>query len=96
MASHRVTGIATEPAGYQHEHITDLYLESGQWVDRYTVAVNIQHPSGDRYYTYAHGQVAWVVVVGCPVCAFSWYLRTTADSTTENNLLSLPRYRRAA
>jgi hypothetical protein len=96
MSQYRVMGIATESVDGHHEHITDLLLEGNRWVDRNTATANIQDPYGDRYYTFAKGQQAWVVSVGCPVCGRPRYLRTRGDSTTENNLLSLPRYRRMA
>lgn len=97
MSSWRVTGISVEQGpDWRHEHITRLLLEDRQWVTRETAVANIVNPYGDRYYTFAHGLRADVIVVGCPVCGFSRYLRTTADSTTENNLLSLPKFPRAA
>jgi hypothetical protein len=96
MSSYRVTGIAVEKPDWRHEHITDLVIEDRFWVSRDTAIANITSPYGDRYWTYAKGQRAEVIVVGCPVCAFGRYLRTSADSTTENNLLDLPKYDRAA
>jgi hypothetical protein len=96
MAVYRVTGISTENPDWRHEHITALLLEDRLWVRRDDAAANISSSYGDRYYTYAAGRRADVVVVGCPVCGFSPYLRTTADTVTENNLLSLPKYPRAA
>lgn len=96
MATYRVVGIATEQRDTRHEHITDLLLDGGRWISRDQVTLQLQNPYGDRYYTFARSQQAWVVSVGCPVCSGPRYLRTHADSVTENNLLSLPKYRRAA
>lgn len=96
MNTYRVTGIAVDSRDWRHEHITDLLLEDRYWVDRHSAAVNIQSETGDKYYTNVKGQTAWVIVVGCPACSAPFYLRTTADASIDNNLLSLPKYRRAA
>lgn len=97
MATWKVTGIVVEYASdWRHEHITHILLEDRYWVRRDDAASNILSPTGDRYYTLVGGYRADVIVVGCPVCGFTRYLRTTADSTTANNLLSLPKYPRAA
>lgn len=97
MRERQVTGIAVASGpDCRHEHITDLYLENWQWASKAEVILNINNLVGDRYFTYVRGHKAMVVVVGCPVCGDRQYLRTSADAYNENNLLSLPRYRRAA
>jgi hypothetical protein len=97
MATWKVTGIVVEMGSdWRHEHITHLLLEDQYWVKRDEAAANILGRTGDRYHTLVHGYRADVIVVGCPVCGFSRYLRTAADATTANNLLSLPKYPKAA
>jgi hypothetical protein len=93
MATFQITGIRTmRPAGYTHEHITHVRLgTSGYVISRATVIADLRNPWGDRYYTYAAGAWADVIVAGCPVCGFGDYITTAPDWTTENNLLSLPR-----
>lgn len=95
MSTFQVTGIRTEQSssGY-HEHISHVGIGTGSvLLTRQTVVNDIRAPGGDRYYTQVNGHRADVVVVGCPTsgCTFRDYLRTEADSTTTNNLLSLPR-----
>lgn len=93
MASNQITKVHTEqPYGNTHEHIAMVELSSGARISRSTVIANLRNPWGDRYYTYAGGEYADVVVRGCPYCSFSDYITTLPDSTTQNNLLSLPRF----
>src|SRR4051794_12770203 len=97
MRERQVTGIAVSPGpDGRHEHISDLFLENWQWISKAEAIFNIRNLVGDRYFTYVRGHKAMVVVVGCPACGDPQYLRTSADSYSENNLLSLPRLRRAA
>ena len=92
MASYQVTGVRTEKSadGY-HEHISHVRCgTSGMILPRQTV-VNDIRSGGDSYYTIGGGQTAEVEVVTCPKCTFRDYLKTKADKTTADNLLSLPR-----
>lgn len=93
MATYQITAVRTQqPAGYTHEHITHVRLAYSDYLfPRETVIRDLRSPSGDRYYTFAGGVRADVIVRGCPVCGFGDYITTTPDRTTENNLLSLPR-----
>jgi hypothetical protein len=88
----QVTGVRTEfgPDG-RHEHISHVRIGPAGILPRQTVVNDLRDPNGDRYYTEVNGRRANVIVVSCPVCSFRDYLRTDADSTTSNNLLSLPR-----
>lgn len=81
-----------KPRGAAHEHITDVQLRHGTVLPREIVIKDLLSPSGDRYYTWACGVRANVVVRDCPHCSASDYITTEPDSTTENNLLSLPRF----
>jgi hypothetical protein len=93
MATYQIDGVRTAeaPRGY-HEHITAVRLAaSGGLISRETVISDLRSPYGDRYYTFAAGTRADVIVAGCPHCGHSDYITTTPDWTTTNNLLSLPR-----
>jgi hypothetical protein len=97
MSSWRVNAVHTEPSSDRgHEHISAVHAssvgdpKSGVWLSRATV-VNDISSGGDDYYVDAGGSRAKVVVVHCPLCTFTDYLRTEKDATTADNLLSLPR-----
>ncbi len=95
MATYDITGVRTERSlSGTHEHIARVRIGTtpGDGISRATVIADLRNPNGDRYITYAGGKRADVVVRGCPTCSFSDYITTVPDSTTENNLLSLPRF----
>ena len=95
MAQFEITRVRTvQPVELHHEHIEEVELNDNPSVriSRATVVRDLRNPYGDRYYTYARGTLANVIVVGCPSCAFGDYITTEPDWTTENNLLSLPRF----
>jgi len=93
MTTLQITGVRTEPGpNTRHDHISYVRIDTATTLrPRQAVVDNIRNPFGDRYYTQVKGRRANVVVVSCLVCSSRDYLRTDADSTTENNLLSLPR-----
>ena len=92
MAVFQITGIRRErSAGGTHEHISHVRIGASVILRRDTGVSDLRSSSGDRYYTEVAYRRANVVVVGCPLCDFRDYLRTEADSTIANNLLSLPR-----
>jgi hypothetical protein len=92
MATFQITAVRTEKSsGGTHEHISHVGLPAGSVLPRSVVIKDLRDPNGDRYYTYVNGNKADVIVVDCPRCDFSDYIRTKADSTTADNLLSLPR-----
>jgi hypothetical protein len=95
VATHEITKVRTErPAGYQHEHIAAVELDRDPFsrIPRATVIRNLRSPWGDRYFTYGAGRFARVIAVGCHICGFGDYITTEPDTTTDNNLLSLPRF----
>ena len=95
MATFQITAVRTEPGyGSPHSHISHLELNhsAGARIPRSVVVADLRNPWGDRYYTHGGGVRADVIVRGCPHCAFSEYITTTPDWTTDNNLLSLPRF----
>lgn len=88
---YEITKVRTDQGpGASHEHISNVWV--GFELSRSTVVTDIRTQGGDRYHTNVGGRRANVVVVGCPVCAASDYIRTDADSSTANNLLSLPKF----
>lgn len=91
MAAYRVTGTekGDEWTGGRHRHITTLCLEDRRRVPKATAISNIELGL-ESYYTFADGQRANVEVVQrCSHC-YAKYLRTDRDTTTKDNLLSLP------
>ncbi|HVA85301.1 MAG TPA: hypothetical protein VNF73_03165 [Candidatus Saccharimonadales bacterium] len=89
----RVTGIRVEPSANEtHDHV--LAVRQGtnpQLISRAAVVADLRDDDGDRYYVEENGQRAGLVVAECPICSFVDYLRTAADRTTADRLLSLPR-----
>lgn len=93
MSSFQISKVKTvRPAGSAHEHIEAVETSHGSRFSRATVLADLKNPYGDRYYTYAAGQHADVILRHCPHCYSSDYITTTPDSTNKNNLLDLPRF----
>jgi hypothetical protein len=95
VAAFQITKIRTvQPFGADHEHIDAAELGGrADWrFDRDYLIGQLRDPDGDRYYTWNGSKRATVVVRGCPRCSFGSYITTLPDSTTTNNLLSLPRF----
>lgn len=91
--TYQITKVRTErPYGATHEHIASVELNGSFEIGRATVIADLRSLYGDRYYTYAGGAKADVIVAGCPHCGFGDYITTAPDWTTANNLLSLPRF----
>lgn len=91
MSTFQITGIRVEPR-VAHDHITHVSIGSfGTVLDVQTVLRDLRSAYGDRYYTFAGGYRAEVIARDCPRCGHPDYITTTPDSTTANNLLSLPR-----
>jgi Protein of unknown function (DUF3892) len=93
MASSQIVAVRTEDSETgSHEHISRVKLRYGAELPR-SIVVNDIRSGNDSYYTEADGSRAQVVVVDCPYCIhFHDYIKTRADSTTADNLLSLPRF----
>jgi len=89
----RVTGIRTEPSASEtHDHVAAVRQGSNpQLISRAMIVADLRDPSGDRYYVETPQHRADLVVAACPICDFGEYLRTSADRTTADLLLSLPR-----
>lgn len=92
MASFQIVAVHTEDSDSgTHEHISKVKLRYGAELARSTVVNDIRY-GNDSYYTEVDGDEADVIVVECPTCTFGDYITTAPDSTTTNNLLSLPRF----
>lgn len=95
MATFEITKVHTEKSASEtHEHISKVELNNNEScrISRSTIVKDLKDPDGDRYFTYAGGDRADVVLVECPTCTFGDYITTAPDSTTANNLLKLPRF----
>ncbi len=94
MSTFRITAVRVEATTDDpHKHIVRVRItDSGDGFSVSFVAKDLRDPNGDRYYTYAGGERADVYVRTCPHCTFRDYITTHPDSTTKNNLLSLPRF----
>ncbi len=90
MASYEIVKVRTvQPPGYSHPHISHVQLagDSRVWT-RETIIKDIGN--GHAFHTRGGGYTADVIVVRCPFCSARDYITTEPDSTTANNLLSLP------
>ncbi len=95
MSTFQITAVRVEKtASDPHDHIVRVQINNNPEFElsRTTVVNDLRDPNGDRYYTYAGGEYADVYVAYCPRCSFRDYITTHPDSTTKNNLLSLPRF----
>jgi|GEM_PF-3373255 hypothetical protein len=86
--SHELT---TKGAGAMHKHITEVKTAGGRVLTRAEVVSKIKGGT-ESFCTKVDGKEPLVVVVTCPHCANGSYIRTTEDSTTADNLLSLPSF----
>jgi hypothetical protein len=92
MASLQITAVRTEQAHPgQHPHITEVKTSDGREWTRQEVLDDIRS-GNDTFYTEVNGAHAGVIDVECPLCNFGDYIKTKADKTTADNLLSLPRF----
>jgi hypothetical protein len=92
VASLQIVAVRTEPsASGLHEHISMVKTSGGGEWSRDEVIKDI-NAGTYSYYTEVDGSKAEVIVVECPNCTFDDYIKPTADSTTADNLLSLPTF----
>lgn len=95
MSTYRIYQVRVEKTDDDpHDHITMVRIsdEDKGGFSVAVVAADLRNPEGDRYITYGGGERADVLVRTCPHCTFRDYITTHPDSTTTNNLLSLPRF----
>jgi hypothetical protein len=92
LPEYQISGVRTESSGPDaHEHISHVRVEDGTIFVRQTVVDDLRNPGGIRYYMIGGRGRVEVTVASCPDCGFHAYLRTTADTTTADSLLRLPR-----
>lgn len=87
--SYQITHIRLSSTGYSNEHITHVKLSSGVQ-ETVQQVVSYIDAKFEYYYTSANGSKAIVETVH-PVGKAA-YIRTKANNTTQDNLLSLPRF----
>ena len=86
-----VRTVSSSAGLFHHQHISEVKTAGDVVLTRSEVARRILNGQ-QSFFTYVAGHQASVVVVKCPHCSTYDYIRTTADSTTADNLLSLPRF----
>jgi hypothetical protein len=89
--SYTVVAVDKEPSpGRTHQHIASVCTTEPRKYLREQVIASIR--LGNTWYTRSpSGTTSKIVVVaGCSRCDLKPYIRTEADSTTSDNLLSLP------
>lgn len=92
MASLQIVAVRTEKADPdRHAHITEVKTSDGREWTRDAVLEDIRS-GDDSFYTELDGRRVSVIDVECPKCSFGDYIRTKADKTTADNLLSLPSF----
>jgi hypothetical protein len=94
-STYRITAVRVETtADDPHEHIARVRigLDTSAGVSRETLVSDLNDPKGDRYNTFANGELTDVVLGTCPTCPATDYITTRSQHTTANNLLELPRY----
>jgi hypothetical protein len=94
-STHRITAVRVETtADNPHEHIARVRigLDTSAGLSHETLVSDLKDPKGDRYDTFANGELTDVVIRTCPTCSAADYITTRSQNTTANNLLELPRY----
>ena len=93
MAVEQIIKVRTvRPPGHRFDHIEAVTLMGGAIRGRQQVVSDILSVWGNRYFTYASGARADVIVRRCSECSMPDYLTTAPDWTPANNLLMLPRF----
>jgi len=85
----KIVKVRVAHPGNLEQHITDFQMESGTVFTKPQMIAYIKMSPGS-YYTSADGKKAEVIVATSE--QGTEYVKTKADSTTKNNLLSLPRF----
>jgi hypothetical protein len=94
-STYRITAVRVETtADDPHEHVARVRigLDTSAGLSRETLVSDLKDPRGDRYDTFANGELTDVVLRTCPTCPATDYLTTKSEHTTANSLLELPRY----
>lgn len=85
----RIVAVRVAHPGTMEQHITHFKLDSGTVFTRAEMVAYVKL-SPDTYYTNVEGHKAYVEVAVSS--NGTEYVKTKADYTTKNNLLSLPRF----
>jgi hypothetical protein len=91
----RITAVRVETTTDDpHEHVARVRIgfDTNADVSREALVSDLKDPKGDRYDTFAVGELTEVVLRACPACPVTDYITTKSQNTTANNLLELPRY----
>lgn len=91
----RITAVRVETTSDDpHEHIARVRIgfDTTVGLSRETLVANLTDPKGDRYDTFANGELTAVVLHTCPHCPATNCITTRSAHTSANNLLELPRY----
>jgi hypothetical protein len=94
-STYRITAVRVETtADDPHEHIARVRIgfDTSAGLSREALVSHLKDPKGDRYDTFAKGELTEVVLRTCPTCPATDYITTRSVHTTANNLLELPRY----
>jgi hypothetical protein len=94
-STYRITAVRVETtAADPHEHIARVRIgfDTSAGLSREALVSELKDPKGDRYDTFANGELTEVVLRTCPTCPATDYVTTRSEHTTANNLLELPRY----
>jgi hypothetical protein len=94
--TYRITAVRVEATSGDdsHEHVTRVRIgfDAGAGLSRDALVAQLSSSSGDRYDTFANGELAPVVLATCPACQAADYVTTRATHAGGNNLLELPRF----
>jgi hypothetical protein len=94
-STYRITAVRVEAThDDRHEHVVRVRigLDTSAGLSRETLVSNLKDAKGDRYDTFANGELTDVVLRSCPKCPATDCITTSSRNTTANNLLELPRY----
>jgi hypothetical protein len=93
--TYRITAVRVEmTADDPHEHVARVRIgfDSGTGMSRAALVAELNSPQGDRYDTFANGELQPVVLRTCPDCPATDYITTKSAHTAANSLLELPRF----
>lgn len=94
-STYRISAVRVEmTADHPHEHVSRVRIgfDSGTGMSRADLVAQLNSPHGDRYDTFANGELQPVVLRTCPTCPATDYVTTKSAHTAANHLLELPRF----
>jgi hypothetical protein len=87
--SSRIIAIKVEAPGTHEQHITHFKLDTNNVMEKIAMILYVQM-SPDTFYTNEDNRTAYLEIATS--ANGTRYVKTKPDSTTKNNLLSLPRF----